>query len=319
MAGRLAGRLGWGLLVALLLLAALRLVADRVEPDNRGLGPSPCPPGEPGGLGIARLAFLTLAGRPPGLRDWADLCFYQAQNARITATGRWPRTVLIGDSIFQYWSGFDPGFFSDDRVNRGIAGQTSGQVLLRMTPDALALRPRVVHVLVGLNDVTGVNGPSRPEDYRNNIRAMVTLAKASGAVVVIGLLPPASGKREDRRARTIATIRDLNGWLARFAREEDLVLADYWSPLAAPDGSLRADLAADPSHPNAAGYAAMKAVALAAFAEAERRIPASGRQDQGSVAASHFEAVAWSPPSTSVTAAKPAITSARKPAVTQAR
>lgn len=276
LAAQLTARLGWGLLIALLLLAALRLVADRLEPDNPGLAHAPCPQRESDHLAMARIAFLTLAGRPPGLNDWADLCFYQAGNSEIAASGRRPWAVLIGDSIFQYWGDFDPGFFSDGRVNRGIAGQTSGQVLVRLTPDALALKPRIVHVLVGLNDVTGVTGPSRPEDYRNNIQAIVTLTKASGAVVVLGLLPPASGKRPDRRARTIMTIRDLNEWLARFAAEQDVVLADYWTPLAAPDGSLRADYAADHSHPNAAGYAAMKRVALAALAQAERRIADSG-------------------------------------------
>lgn len=267
----LANRALWGLLGAVLLLGGLRIAAGWLEPAATGLTEHPCPPPESGFRHVARTALLTLAGRPPALRDWADLCFYQSRNADLIARGARPEAVFIGDSITQYWAAADPNFFHGERINSGIAAQTSPQVLLRLTPDAIALRPGVIHILVGTNDVIGLTGPSRPDDYRNNIKAMVTLARASGAAVVIGLVPPASGKIADRRAATIAGIRTLNGWLLTFAREQGLTVADYWTPLAAPDGALRPELAADPSHPNEAGYAVMKPIALAAIAEAARR------------------------------------------------
>lgn len=271
MAGRIAGRLLWGLLVALFLLGALQLAANRLQPPNDGLSEAPCPPDELRWQHMARIGILTLAGRSILLHDWADLCVYQKANAAIAARGAWPQTVFIGDSITQYWGFDNPALFSGPVLNRGVAGQNSAQVLVRLMPDALALRPKILHLLVGVNDVTGKRGPSRPEDYRNNIRAMVTLAKAQGIIVILGLVPPANGDGNDDRGRTVPRIRAMNAWLAQFARENGLILADYWTPLAAPDGSLRAAFAEDGLHPNAAGFARMVPVARAALAEAGRR------------------------------------------------
>ncbi len=275
---RLGGRLVMALPVAFLLLAALQLVANRVEPANRGMEDQPCPPPESHTLYVARTVLLTIAGRPAETRDWADLCFYRRDNAAVVKSGQRPRIVFLGDSITQYWARQDPQFFSATMLNRGIAGQTSGQVLLRLTPDALSFKPRIVHLLVGLNDVVGARGPLRPEDYRSNIRAMLTLARSAGAYVVIGAIPPARDSGWGTGARPVGRIRELNAWLRETARQEGLVFADYWTAMAAPDGSMRTELADDGVHPNAAGYAVMGPVARAALAQAEQRI-GSGLQE----------------------------------------
>lgn len=269
--GRIAGRLLWGLLVALFLLGGLQLAANQVEPANPGLTEQPCPPPVSRARYVARLALLTLAGRGDQLRDWADLCVFQADNTAIAKAGHWPRAVMIGDSITQYWQLDNPALFGPDLANRGVAGQTSAQVLVRFSADALALKPRIIHLMVGVNDVTGKRGPSRAEDYRNNIRAMTTLAKAEGITVILGLIPPAIGDGADQRAIVAPKIRALNGWLAQFGREQGLILADYWTPLAAPDGAIRPDLAEDGLHPNHAGFARMEPVLRAALNEAGRR------------------------------------------------
>lgn len=271
--GRLVTRLLWGLLVALFLLGAMQIIAGQVAPRNDGMSADPCPPPEGRIRGMARIAFLTLAGQPAELRDWPDLCIYQRDNADLLARGERPRAVFIGDSITQYWGRRSPGFFVHGIVNRGVAGQTSPQVLVRLTPDALALKPLMVHVLVGLNDITGARGPSRPEDYQNNIRATVTLAKANGTAVVLGAVPPAKNDAWGRRMHPVSRIREINAWLRELARSEGLVFADYWTPMAEPDGTMRRDLTEDGVHPNTAGYAAMETVALAALAEAERLMP----------------------------------------------
>ncbi|MBA3053824.1 MAG: GDSL family lipase [Sphingomonadales bacterium] len=271
--GRLVTRLLWGLLVALFLLGAMQIVANRVAPRNDGMSADPCPPPEGRLQGMARIGFLTLAGRPQELRDWADLCLYQRDNADLLAHGERPRAVFIGDSITQYWGQRNPAFFVNGIVNRGVAGQTSPQVLIRLTPDALALKPTIVHVLVGLNDITGARGPSRPEDYHNNIRAIVTLAKASGTTIVLGAVPPARNDAWGDGIHPVPRIRGINAWLSELAKREGLVFADYWTPMAAPDGTMRGDLSEDGAHPNLAGYAVMETVARTALAEAERRAP----------------------------------------------
>jgi len=268
---RLADRLVSGLLVALILLGGMQLLADRIQPVNRGMTTAPCPPRESHTATIARMAFLTLAGRPNEVRDWAELCFYQQDNALLARSGRRPEVVFLGDSITQYWGSANPGFFDGRILNRGIAGQTSPQVLVRLVPDALALQPDVIHVLVGLNDIVGARGPIRFADYQNNINAMVTLARARGVQVIIGAVPPANAG-EWPGGPPAERIRQVNAWLAASAGRSGDIFADYWSAMVAPDGTMRPELADDGIHPNAAGYAVMEPIARAALAAARARL-----------------------------------------------
>lgn len=87
-------------------------------------------------------------------RDWADLCHYRAANARLMALPA-PRRgiVYMGDLITELWGLADPAFFAGDRVDRGISGQTTAQMLLRFQADVIALHPAIVHILGGSNDV----------------------------------------------------------------------------------------------------------------------------------------------------------------------
>lgn len=270
MARRLADRLLWGILMALFLLGGMQLAANVIEPANPGMANDPCPLPEPRLQGMVRTGFLTLAGRPAELRDWPDLCVHQRDNAALMAAGTRPLAVFIGDSVTQYWGRHDPAFFGPGIVNRGVAGQTSPQVLVRFTADALALKPRIIHVLVGLNDITGARGPSRPDDYRNNLTAMVELARASKVRLILGAVPPARSEGWANGTSPTARIRETNQWLRALAEREGLVFADYWSAMAAPDGTMRKELADDGVHPNAAGYAVMANVARGALAEAAR-------------------------------------------------
>jgi len=200
--------------------------------------------------------------------------------------------VFIGDSITQYWGMHRPAFFGSDRVNRGIAGQTSAQLLVRFTPDVLALHPRVVHILVGVNDALGKRGAARPEDYRNNIRAMLTLARAEGIAVVLGAIPPADGDGYAAVPGVAARVRELNAWLREEATRRGAVHADYWSVLAGPDGTMRRELSGDGLHPDPSAFALLEPVARNALAEAGRRaalLAPAPAPAQGIVAASHFE------------------------------
>ena len=87
----------------------------------------------------------------------------------------------MGDSITELWKVADPGFFDARRLDRGISGQTSAQMLLRFSADVVALKPKMAHILAGTNDVAGNQGPSRPEDFKANIRAMADIADANMA------------------------------------------------------------------------------------------------------------------------------------------
>ena len=193
------------------------------------------------------------------LRDWANLCKYKAENAAL-AQGAAPRLVFIGDSITEIWRHADPVLFSGGVVGRGISGQTSPQMLGRFYADAVALRPRVIHMLTGGNDIAGNTGPSHPDDYKNNIRAMVSIARAHGIGLVIGSICPSSRIYWRPEVEPRPMIRALNAWLREFTAGEGIPFVDYNSALAAEDGSFRTDLSNDGVHPNLAGYAVMRRV-----------------------------------------------------------
>ena len=202
-------------------------------------------------------------------RDWGNLCKYDADNARLRAgpaSGR--RVVFMGDSITQGWELAHPEFFTHGVVDRGISGQTSPQMLLRFQADVVALAPRIVHIMAGTNDVAGNTGPNSPEGYRNNIMAMVTLAKAKGIKVILASIPPAAAFTWKPTLKPAPRIAELNTWLKGYARAQGLVYVDYHASLAAPDGSLRKELTFDGVHPNLAGYRAMEPLTLKALREA---------------------------------------------------
>ncbi|WP_394764270.1 GDSL-type esterase/lipase family protein [Phenylobacterium sp.] len=189
--------------------------------------------------------------------DWADLCRYRLDNERIARAGK-VRVVFLGDSITEFWKAADPAFFADGVVNRGISGQTSGQLLLRFQQDVVSLRPRAVHILVGTNDVAGNNGPERPEDLKNNLRAMLAIAQANHLRVILGSIPPAATFSWRPALRPAAQIREINVWIAAFAKAQGAAYIDYGAVLADPDGAMKPGLSRDGVHPLKAGYALMK-------------------------------------------------------------
>jgi lysophospholipase L1-like esterase len=206
----------------------------------------------------AGFAEYVAANRPDPARDWAGLCRFRAANAALTAAEAYPRVVFMGDSITENWLLGDPGLFGKDHVNRGISGQTTPQMLLRFRADVVALRPAIVHILAGTNDVAGNTGPSTVDDFRNNIMSMVELARANGIAVVLGSIPPAASFNWQPALDPVPRIRELNAWLQQYAAANDLVYIDYFSALAGPNGELRAELGNDGVHPNRDGYALMR-------------------------------------------------------------
>jgi lysophospholipase L1-like esterase len=144
-------------------------------------------------------------------------------------------------------------------VNRGIAGQTSAQMLLRFRQDVVALRPRVVHIMAGLNDIAGRPAAVRMEDYQNNIRSMVDIARANGIAVVLGNVTPA----QDRPKATIAAA---NRWLRAFAVQRGVGFVDYDLVLLDAHGNPRPGFFTDGVHLTERAYAAMRPLTEAAIA-----------------------------------------------------
>ena len=74
-------------------------------------------------------------------QDWFGFNRYKDDNARIKASGNYPKVVFMGNSITENWAYYHPNFFSDNNFcGRGISGQTSSQMLVRFTADVVELQ-----------------------------------------------------------------------------------------------------------------------------------------------------------------------------------
>ena len=197
--------------------------------------------------------------------DWPWLCRYAAENAALKAR---PTVVFMGDSITENWGVLDPALFTGGIVDRGISGQTTPQMVLRFRQDVVALRPQVVHIMAGTNDIAGNTGPESPAQFMDNIRTMVDLAKANGIKVVLGAIPPSSRFAWVPALQPAPRIAALNRWLKTYAAANRLGFADYHAVLAGPDGGMKPGTSSDGVHPNAEGYRLMRAVARRALATA---------------------------------------------------
>jgi lysophospholipase L1-like esterase len=192
-------------------------------------------------------------------QDWPWLARYAADNRRLIEAGARVDVVFMGDSITEGWRDKRPGFFGAGRVGRGIGGQTTPQMLLRMMPDVIALKPRAVHIMAGTNDIAGNTGPMTPAMTRDNIAAMATLARANGLQVMLASIPPAENFPWRPGLETRAPIAAHNAWIRDYAAGTGATWVDYHPALATRDGAMRPGFASDGVHPTEAGYDAMAA------------------------------------------------------------
>lgn len=205
------------------------------------------------------------------LADWPELQRYRDANARLPAAvpGQ-PRVVFFGDSITEGWGREGSAAFFPGKgwLNRGISGQTTAQMLVRFPQDVLALKPQVVVILAGTNDIAGNTGPSTQAMIEDNLHAMVDLARAHGIRVVLASVLPVSDYPWLPGTAPAPKVRALNTALKRYADAQRLVYLDYYTPMANAVGGLDPQLADDGVHPTAKGYAVMAPLAEAAVKRA---------------------------------------------------
>lgn len=226
---------------------------------------------------ITGAANAQQASRPVGdprdkeLREeWDWHTQYRADNLRVRALPRRPTIVFMGDSITEGWPQQTPSFFVAGRIGRGISGETTAQMLTRFQQDVIDLKPRVVHIMAGTNDIAGLVALISPEETEANIRSMLELAKAHGIGVILASIPPADHFSWRQGLETASKIRALNRWLSAYAKTSGAVYVDYWSVLHDGD-AMRKSFTADGVHPNEAGYKTMAPIANEAIRAALRR------------------------------------------------
>lgn len=203
--------------------------------------------------------------------DWAYLERYRQANAELGAMRDTTRVVFMGNSITEVWARHFPTMFPGKAyVGRGISGQTTPQMLVRFRQDVIALRPRVVVILAGTNDLAGNTGPSTLEMIQDNLASMAELAKANGIRVVLSSVLPVYDYPWRPGLEPSGKIVALNAWMKDYATRNGAVYLDYHTAMADARQGLRAELTYDGVHPNEAGYRVMAPLAERAIDQAIR-------------------------------------------------
>jgi acyl-CoA thioesterase-1 len=206
------------------------------------------------------------------LADWAQLARYRAADSALGAPAPGERRVVFyGNSITDAWAKYFPAEFpGKPYVGRGISGQTTPQMLVRFRQDVIDLKPAVVLILAGTNDIAGNTGPSTQPMIQDNLISMVQLARANGIRPVLCSVLPAYDYWWRRGMEPAQKIVALNAWMKQWTAANHVVYVDYWTPMADARQGLRSDLSPDGVHPNEAGYQLMAPLAERGIAEALR-------------------------------------------------
>ena len=205
--------------------------------------------------------------------DWANLARFRAANDSIGAPKSGERRVVfMGNSITEAWAPlFAELFPGKPYVGRGISGQTTPQMLVRFRQDVVTLKPAVVVILGGTNDIAGNTGPSNTSMIADNLRSMTEIARANGIRVVLASVLPVYEYPWKRGLTPADTIVRLNRWMKAYADSVNATYLDFHTAMSDERQGLRADLTRDGVHPNAAGYRVMAPLAESAIAAALRR------------------------------------------------
>lgn len=223
---------------------------------------------------LVLLIALAAACRAVPTDDWANVGRYRDANAAL-ANADTQRIVFMGDSITEGWAG--QSFIHDNPhfVDRGISGQTTPQMLVRFRSDVVQLKPAVVHIMGGTNDVAGNTGPETEDEIFGYVVGMVQLAEANRIKVILASVPPTADIPWKPGVDPAPKIKRLNVRLKAYANSHAIIYADYWSALAAGNGGMKAEYSGDGVHPIERGYAAMRPIAEAALAAATRQTQAA--------------------------------------------
>lgn len=196
-------------------------------------------------------------------QDWANLNKYKKDNTSLLPvnTGQ-KRIVFMGDSITEFWSVINPGFFIGKLyINRGISGQTTPQMLIRFRADVIALKPAIVVILAGINDIAGNTGPSTAEMIADNIFSMAELAKTSQIKVILCSVLPAFDFPWATGLQPAEKVSNLNKMIEKYANANGHLYLNYYSAVVDELKGLKAVYSEDGVHPNKAGYEVMNLLA----------------------------------------------------------
>ena len=210
------------------------------------------------------LAFSCMEVMAQKNNDWARLGRYEKANKELPAPAKKEkRVVFMGNSITEGWVKIRPDFFEENGyIGRGISGQTSYQFVVRFRPDVINLKPKLVVINAGTNDVAENTGPFDLQTTFGNIVSMVELAKANKIKVILTSVLPAAKFGWNKSIKDApAKIEALNALIKEYAKKNKIPYVDYYTPMVTgADRALNPAYSKDGVHPTAEGYEVMEAL-----------------------------------------------------------
>ncbi|MEF9924332.1 MAG: GDSL-type esterase/lipase family protein [Muribaculaceae bacterium] len=193
-------------------------------------------------------------------KDWAQYGRYEQQNAELLKT---PDAVFLGNSITDFWVRNDSAFFANNNfIDRGISGQTSQQMIARFRQDVINLRPKVVVILAGINDIAQNNGPISLQNVLGNITSMCELAKFNKIKVILCSVLPCDTFLWAPEIKPAQKVIELNSLIYNYAKDNKIPYVDYHSAMSTPKGALQEIYTKDHCHPTLPGYKIMEQIIL---------------------------------------------------------
>ncbi len=165
------------------------------------------------------------------------------------------RIVFFGDSITEQWKEIVPNYFSKNKyINRGIGGQTTSQMLLRFRSDVINIKPTIVHILAGTNDIAENTGPITLEGIMGNIISMVELAEVNKIKVILASVLPAFNYPWIESIKPAETIIELNKMIKDYSDKKNISYIDYHSQMVDENKGMRKQYTTDGVHVSIKGY-----------------------------------------------------------------
>jgi lysophospholipase L1-like esterase len=228
--------------------------AAQAPPANPNLDRFAIPPTDDG-----------LPGTGPIRRfDWFQNLWKQRRSVWATQVQRdQGAVVFLGDSITQGWGlGLNAIFPGVKIANRGISGDTTRGVLIRLKEDVLDLNPRAVVILIGTNDL---EEHATPETIDSDFRLLIKTLKAHDPnmpIIACLVMPSSSAMR--RPAEEIKKINALR--MQAIKGDPQIIPLDTWTLFADKNGEPIKDEFPDALHPNDYGYVKFAAALRPIFA-----------------------------------------------------
>jgi lysophospholipase L1-like esterase len=247
---------------------------EQVLPPPPGALPIRPPGGSRGGLLYAPPSTSPAPNNQPGNAYWSlaiqqdpnDLKVYRDADAKLgpPKPGE-ERVVFLGDSITENWgprgdmSRYFPG--KPNYIGRGYTSETTQHMLVRFRPDVLNLKPKVVVIMAGVNDIAGNSGAVPDETIHDNFISMFELAKVNNVKVVVVSVLPATRFFWQPGIQPQERIVELNKWLKDYAAKNGLYYVDAHSQFKDENNGMKPGMSGDTVHPNAAGYTLLSQLA----------------------------------------------------------